>query len=212
MEGTIKNSGKVLFQGDSVTDAGRTYMEGVPLGLGYPYMISALLGAAHPEKELRFENRGVSGDRVVDLKRRWQKDCIDLRPDLLTILIGINDCWRKYDNNDPTTAEDFEDTYRQILTDAVDNTGAKLIVMEPFLLPVQKRQELWRDDLDPKIHAVRKLAREFRAILVPLDGIFARASTLREQTFWSADGVHPTPAGHALIARSWLKALRLEMI
>jgi lysophospholipase L1-like esterase len=104
-------------------------------------------------------------------------------------------------------AKDFEANVRDILERTRDVLGAKLILMEPFLLPVPEDHRAWREDLDPKIHIVRKLALEFGAILVPLDGIFAEASAKREPAFWTPDGVHPTPAGHALIAHAWLKAV-----
>lgn len=211
MEEMIKKNCRVLFQGDSITDAGRIYEDGSDLGRGYPVMIASLLNSFYPEKNVEFINRGISGDTVKYLDARWQKDCIEIKPDLLSILIGINDCWRRYDTNDPMSVETFENTYRKILTDVKENTDAKLVIMEPFLLPVFKYQEEWREDLDPKIHAVRRLAREFDAIFIPLDGIFAQAVTLREPTFWSADGVHPTLSGHALIARSWLDTLRTSI-
>jgi acyl-CoA thioesterase I len=170
-------------------------------------LIAATLTALYPEKNITFLNRGISGNRVVDLENRWDNDCIDLKPNVVSILIGINDTWRRYDSNDPTSSEDFENTYRNILTKVKEDTTAKIIMMEPFLLPVADGQEAWREDLDPKIHVVRKLAREFNAILIPLDGIFAQASTRRNCKVWTEDGVHPSQSGHALIAKSWIGVL-----
>ena len=144
---------------------------------------------------------------MKDLKARWKEDCLDIEPDWVSILIGINDCWRRYDRNDPTSVEDFENGYRDILTRTANETNARLILCEPFVLPVPEDRKAWREDLDPKIHVVRQLAREFNAIYIPLDGIFAAASVKREPAFWAADGVHPTSAGHALIAMEWLKAI-----
>ncbi|HHV97251.1 MAG TPA: SGNH/GDSL hydrolase family protein [Clostridiaceae bacterium] len=203
----IKNNSIVLFQGDSITDAGRSRTNDNDLGYGYPSMIAAFFSAKYPEKNVKFINRGISGNRVKDLKARWKEDCIDLKPDWVSILIGINDCWRRYDSNDPTSVEDFEKGYRDILTRTVKETNARLILCEPFVLPVPEDRKKWREDLDPKIHVVRQLAREFNAIFIPLDGIFAAASVKKEPAFWAADGVHPTSAGHALIAMEWLKAV-----
>ncbi len=204
----ISDNQTVLFQGDSITDAGRDREGGVALGSGYANMTAAWFSALYPAKQVRFINRGVGGNRAKDLRQRWQADCLDLKPDWLSILIGINDTWRRYDSSDPTTAEAFETDYRFILEAARRELDARLIICEPFVLPHPADREAWREDLDPKIAVVRKLAREFDAIYVPLDGIFAAAATQREMSFWAHDGVHPSPAGHALIAQAWLKAVQ----
>ncbi|HOJ10851.1 MAG TPA: SGNH/GDSL hydrolase family protein [Clostridiales bacterium] len=207
MSNLIKDNSLVLLQGDSVTDCGRSRTKDTELGGGYANMIAALFSAKYPEKNVRFINRGVSGNRVKDLQTRWKEDCLDLEPDWVSILIGINDCWRKYDSNDPTSVEAYEKGYRDILKRTVNETDARLILCEPFVLPVPEDRKKWREDLDPKIQAVRLLAIEFNAIYVPFDGIFAAASVKREPAFWAADGVHPTSAGHALMAIEWLKAV-----
>jgi len=152
-----------------------------------------------------FLNRGISGNRVKDLQDRWQADCIALKPDWVSILIGINNTWRRYDSNDPTSTADFEKGYRDILEKTRRHTKVQIILCEPFVLPVPGDRLVWREDLDPKIQVVRNLAVEFKALLLPLDGIFAQAATAREPGFWAPDGVHPSPAGHALIAQAWLK-------
>ncbi|MBN2451429.1 MAG: SGNH/GDSL hydrolase family protein [Lentisphaeria bacterium] len=197
----------VLFQGDSITDAGRSRDNDAELGRGYANLTAAWFSALFPELQVRFLNRGISGNRVRDLQARWQADCVDLRPDWVSIMIGINDTWRRYDRNDPTSAEDYAAGYRDILERTRQVTGAGLILLEPFVLPVPDDRRGWRVDLDPKIAAVRELAREFDALYVPLDGLFAAASTRRQPAFWAADGVHPTQAGHALIARAWLRTV-----
>lgn len=198
---------KVLFQGDSITDCDRSRDDLKCLGHGYPMFIASRYLAKHPEYPVEFINRGVSGDRSCDLKTRWDKDCIEIQPDLVSILVGINDVWRRYDNNEPTSVDQFADNYHDILTRTVESTDAGIIILEPFVLPVMKAQDAWREDLDPKIQVVRALAREFDASLIPLDGLFAQAATKREPKFWSADGVHPTFEGHALIAQAWLDAV-----
>ncbi len=204
----IKQNDVILFQGDSITDCGRSRENLNDLGRGYPMMIASWLSAQYPELNLRFINRGVSGDRVRNLRARWDEDCLKLNPTVVSILIGINDCWRRYDRNDPTSPEEFERDYRYILDQVKEHTSARIILCEPFVLPVPEDRRAWREDLDPKIHVVRDLAREFNALLLPLDGIFSSASTLREPEFWAPDGVHPTQAGHALITREWLKLVR----
>jgi acyl-CoA thioesterase I len=197
----------VLFQGDSITDRGRDRANGEDMGCGYAMMAAAWFQAVHPELQVSFLNRGNSGNRAKDLAERWPEDCIDLRPDWVSIMIGINDTWRRFDKNDPTSTAAFEKSYRSILTGARRDIKAKFVLVEPFLLPYPEDRLAWREDLDPKIQVVRKLAREFQAVYVPLDGLFAQAATRRNPHFWAQDGVHPTNAGHALIARAWLQAV-----
>ena len=204
----IEEGALVLFQGDSITDAGwdrECPDEG--LGAGYANMAASWFSALYPERNARFLNRGVGGNRVRDLQSRWRKDCLELKPDWVSIMIGINDCWRRYDSNDPTPVEEYEAGCRDILTQVAEELRARLIILEPFLLLVAEDRVAWREDLDPKIDAARRLAREFEAVYVPLDGLFAAAAVRREPAFWALDGVHPTPAGHALIAQAWLGAV-----
>jgi lysophospholipase L1-like esterase len=204
----IEDNASVLFQGDSITDAGWNRQDPASLGGGYAMMAASWFSALYPEKNVVFLNRGISGNRARDLEARWQADCLDLKPTWVSIMIGINDTWRRYDSNDPTSTEAYEKSYRAILTLTRNRLKANLILIEPFLLPVPEDRKPWRVDLDPRLHVVRTLAREFGAVLVPLDGIFAEAAARREPAFWAPDGVHPSPAGHALIAQSWLKAVK----
>lgn len=203
----IEDRAVVLFQGDSITDAGRVRTDDSDLGQGYAMMAASLFTARYPEKEVTFLNRGISGDRVINLQQRWQEDCLDLKPTWVSILIGINDCWRRFDQNEETTADQFAQSYREVLQRTTETVGANLILLEPFVLPYPVDRKRWREDLDPKIHAVRELAREFQALYIPLDGLFAQAAAKRQPSFWAADGVHPSLAGHALIANAWLAAV-----
>jgi len=197
---------KILFQGDSITDAGRNREEATGLGTGYAMMAASRMQALHPALGLTFVNKGISGNRAVDLADRWQRDCLDLKPDWVSILIGVNDCWRRYDANDATPTEGFEKSYRTIL-ERSRSQGIGVIICEPFLLPCPPDREAWREDLDPKIHVARKLAREFGSRYVPFDGIFASHAVFQPPAFWTPDGVHPSPAGHALMAAEWIKAV-----
>ncbi|MEK4041681.1 SGNH/GDSL hydrolase family protein [Paenibacillus sp. FSL F4-0122] len=197
----------ILFQGDSITDWGRNHEDASSLGVGYAMMVAARLGYLYPEKNLTFINRGIGGNRIVDLQGRWDKDCLDLKPTWVSIYIGINDTWRRFDSGEETTPEQFEASYRDLIKRTQKSLDAKLVLIEPFVLPVPEDRSTWRQDLDPKIHIVRELAREYGAPLVPLDGLFAAASVKAEPAYWAYDGVHPTPAGHALIADAWLKTM-----
>lgn len=192
----------VLFQGDSVTDCGRDRNDPASLGSGYPALVSQLTHATHPDLNIRFLNRAVSGDRTKDLLARWDEDCTALKPDWVSILIGINDTWRRYDADDPTCPEAFYTNYRTIVQRAKD-AGAKIIIMEPFLLNVPPERRAFREDLDPKIQIVRAIAQELADVFIPLDGIFAQAAVYKPMSFWAADGIHPTPDGQALIAHKW---------
>ncbi len=200
----------VLFQGDSITDSGRDRSKPNSLGSGYAFIASSLFSARYPELGISFVNRGVSGDRASDMHLRWQEDCVALQPDWVSILIGINDTWRFFDSGLRTTAAEFSEHYRAMLEDVRLRTNANLILCEPFVLPTPPDRAAWREDLDPKIHIVRSLAREYGAIYVPFDGIFAQASARQELAYWAADGVHPTPAGSALMAEAWLKAVMTD--
>ncbi len=199
----------ILFQGDSVTDTGRSYTNNAELGGGYPMFVHGMLSAAHPDNKCTILNRGISGNRTIDLVNRWTEDCIALKPDVVSILIGVNDTWRRYDSNDVTTTEQFTQNYRTILERVKNELDAKIVMIEPFVLPVSPDQNKWREDLDPKIHSVRALAQEFGVTYLPMDGIFASAACHTGLSFWASDGVHPTNAGHSLIARTWLQAVGL---
>ncbi len=201
----IQQNTTILFQGDSITDAGRDYLTD-DLGPGYPQKVAAYLNTFCAAKNIKVINKGISGNRVKDLKARWQKECIDLKPDILSILIGINDTWRRYDSNDPTSVEAFESTYREILTEVKEKLpDCKIILLEPFLIPVDPQKDAWRIDLDPKIGAVRRLSREFQTVFIPLDGLYQELCTDKDPSLFSADGVHPNDAGHAFLAEQWLK-------
>jgi len=203
MTSTIPDGSLVLFQGDSITDAGRDYFDPQSMGSGYAQIAAGRFDGAR----LSFLNRGISGNRTVDLQMRWDRDCLALKPDWVSIMIGVNDTWRRYDCNDPTSRDLFAESYRDILTQTRDILGASLIILEPFVLPVSPYIESFRQDLDPKIETTRSLAGEFEAIYVPLDSLFAEACTSRPPEYWSEDGVHPTIAGHELIANAWLDAV-----
>lgn len=198
---------RIVFFGDSVTDCDRDRaVEGdAGLGVGYVRMCHSLLQARHPEWELVILNRGVSGERVYDLERRLEEDVLELRPQIVSILIGINDTWQRYGTHQRVSPiSEFLACYRRILERLRAESGAQLVLGEPFLLPVPEDRAAWREDLDPRIRAVRKLAEEFDATLLPLDDCFTNAAKIRPPEFWLPDGVHPSAAGHGVIAKAWM--------
>ncbi|PSL37082.1 lysophospholipase L1-like esterase [Labedella gwakjiensis] len=199
---TIGHGTRVLFTGDSITDAGRR--DGVGDGLGDGYV--RRLADSREFDGVDVVNTGVGGDRVVDLLARLSDDVLAHRPDVLSILVGINDTWRRYDDHDETSVEDFTSRYRTLLT-AAREAGFALVLVEPFVLPVLRAQKMWREDLDPKIEAVRALAAEFDAVLVPADVELGRLAAERGAPSLAEDGVHPTPEGHDALAALWLRTV-----
>jgi lysophospholipase L1-like esterase len=190
---------KILFQGDSITDAGRERNHNESLGDGYVMFTAAWLSALYPEFHLKFLNRGVAGNRVRDLRSRWKKDCLDLRPDLVSILIGVNDIHWK-----PTSTESFRSDYSSIL-EQTKQLKSQIVILEPFLVDANGSFLQLYHKLMDKINIIRELAEEFETKLISLNDVFAKASTKRGSSFWTLDGVHPTLVGHALIAQSWIK-------
>ena len=201
----INSDDRILFTGDSITDCGRMRENPDHLGFGYAALAAAHLQARLASPELKIFNRGISGDRAAALLARFDADLLALKPTVVSILIGVNDTWRRYDSKDITTAETFEKNYRGVLEKIRTELDARVVLLEPFLLHVPADRYSWREDLNPKIDVTRKLAVEFGADLLALDGIFAKAATQAPAAYWAADGVHPTAAGHALIAEAWLE-------
>jgi lysophospholipase L1-like esterase len=196
---------RILFTGDSITDCGRVREDAQHLGFGYAALAGAHLQARLAAPRLKIFNRGISGNRVCDLLNRVEPDLLALQPTVVSIMIGINDTWRRYDSKDATEAKAFERDYRALLEKIAQNLKARIVLLEPFLLHVPEDRYAWREDLNPKIDVTRKLAVEFGAELLPLDGLFAQAATQAPAAYWAGDGVHPTAAGHALIAETWLE-------
>jgi lysophospholipase L1-like esterase len=204
MKSPFKQNDLILFIGDSVTDCRRDKDVDDTLGMGYAVMVAGRLGLAHPELNLRFINRGINGNRTCDLLARWDEDCINLQPDWVSILVGVNNTWRRYDANDPTTDEVFESEYRELLQRLKDKTSARIVMCSPFLLHTDSNIIAMREDLDPKIAIIKKLAEEFGAIWVDFDAAFFAAQQRHIPSYWAGDGIHPSEAGHALMAETWL--------
>lgn len=199
---------RVLFQGDSITDGnrGRSPDPNHILGHGYAFIIAAKYGAAFPEQSVSFLNRGVSGNKVTDLAKRWQQDTLDLRPDILSILIGVND------SGAGVPFDEYEQGYDKLLADArAANPNIRFVLCEPFTLPGRVRKEgyeAWNAGIKRRQEIVAKLAVKYRAALVRLQPVFEAACAKAPAEYWIWDGVHPTYSGHQLMADEWVKAVR----
>lgn len=203
----FRKNGVIVFQGDSVTDAGRSAAEGGEFGNGYPAMCAKALQALYPDYNLQIFNRGIGGNRVEHLDERWQRDTMSLQPTLVTILIGINNVWHPFEN--PGTYYDIADfeTHLSRIVKPVIQSGAKLVIMEPFAFHHGCFPEAWRSRLAEVNQVIRRTAMRCADAYIPLDGIFYKAALETPPTVLSSDGVHPTYEGHRLIAREWLKAV-----
>ena len=195
-------SNVTVFIGDSVTDCGRLVEP--PFGDGYVFNI-ANSGRLSGE----IINVGTSGHRLIDLENRWNTDVLALQPTLVSVAIGINDTWRRYDDNDPTTVEDFEERYRRVLTTTKAQGNPQLALCEPFLLEVRDEMNTWREDLNPKIAAVHKMAAEFGAKLVPFDQHFKAISNEMAMFELADDGIHTSNLGQQIMADLWLRTVGL---
>jgi len=205
----------ILFQGDSITDCGRDRASAGPnqagaLAVGYPMLVASSLLRLYPERQLRFFNRGVSGNTVPDLQARWQRDAIDLKPDVLSILIGVNDIWRRLSGGAGGTVQDYESQYAALLAETrAALPGIRLVVLEPFVLRTGAVTTAWFPEFDQRRAAAERVARQAGAAWMPLHGMFERLSRRAAPAYWAADGVHPTPAGHGAIAQLWMQTVRL---
>lgn len=215
----MKETKVILFQGDSITDAGRLREnENTPNGLhhsfgvGYPLLASARLLADQPDAGFQIYNRGISGNRVVDLYARWKIDALNLNPDLLSIFIGVNDLWHEKMRRNGVEPVRFERIYRMLLEWTLEVLPeVKLILIEPYVLPCGSVEESWIPEIAEYQKIVRKLADEFKTGFVPTQEIFnTAAKTAPSMEYLTADGVHPTPAGHQLLADAWLAEARKQ--
>lgn len=205
----------VLFQGDSITDCGRDRDIAAPnssaaLGTGYPLLISASLLAAHPDRKLSFFNRGVSGNTVPDLDARWQADTLDLAPDVLSILIGVNDYWHTLGGDYHGTVDDYASGFAALLArtrKALPDT--RFVVLEPFVLRTGVVKENWFPEFDRRREAAERVADDADALFLPLQQMFDALSRKAPPVYWSLDGVHPTAAGHAAIADLWTRKVKI---
>jgi lysophospholipase L1-like esterase len=207
----LKSGAVVLFQGDSITDAGRDRErqgesnDPRAMGRGYPFLLGSELLRDHKGLGLQIYNRGISGNKVPDLEERWQADCLDLRPSLLSILIGVNDIWHKLNGKYNGTVEQYETGFTALLArtrEALPDTV--FVVCEPFVLRCGAVNEKWFPAFDQRRAAAKRVSDKAGAMWVPFQKMFddaVQAGTSPE--YWARDGVHPSMAGHALMAKTW---------
>ena len=201
----------ILFQGDSITDCSRNRESAINmpahLGYGYPNLISGELLLEHAEDMYQCINKGISGNRVVDLYARWKIDALNFKPDIISILIGVNDVWHEVERQNGVEADRFEQIYRMLLTWTKEVLpDVKFIIMEPFALPSSVVCENFLPEVKLRAAAAKKIAGEFGAVFLPLQDKLDAAAKRAPNSYWLWDGVHPTAAGHRLIADEWLKA------
>ena len=199
---------RILFQGDSITDASRDKRNYFDLGKGYPKYAAEHIRAAHPDMDIEFINLGIGGNRTDQLFDRLYKDAIALDPDIISILIGINDVWHRYGSDRVgTTDAQIELNYRCILERIKKETNAKIMIIAPYILDCEGKDEM-RADLKTVLPIIRRLADEYADVFVPLDEHFDEAmKTMPEPMYYSADGVHPNQNGAAFIGKLYAEAI-----
>ena len=199
---------KILFQGDSVTDAGRDRENLHDLGEGYPKYAAAMIQDTFPDEAFEFVNLGISGNRTEHLVARLQSDFIDIQPDIVSVLIGVNDVWHHYNFEFvETTDEAFESNYREILDAIKANTKARIFMIQPFLLEaVDPAKSILREELTRKQAIIKRLADEYADVYLALDEVF-RHEAAEEPAYYTPDGVHPSTDGACYIGEKYLDAI-----
>ncbi len=194
----------ILFQGDSITDGnrGRSLDPNHILGHGYAFLLASALGGRNPEMNWSFLNRGVSGDNVLQMRKRWDQDTIAIKPDVLSVMIGVNDFWRC------ESAQEYRDAFDELLSYTKEKLPeTKLIIIEPFTTldsPTRKKEEM-----KEYRRFARELAEKYGAIFVPTQDMFdSYVAKQPSDKYWIWDGVHPTYNGHWLLYEAWLKAVK----
>lgn len=205
----------ILFQGDSITDCDRSRENFENVGKGYPLLVKSQLGFEYPEC-FQFQNRGVSGNRIIDVYARIKADIIHLKPDYMSILIGVNDVWHEFDYHNGVDAEKFEKIYGMLIEEIqAALPHIKIMILEPFCLRAaatentEEYPDKWntfRSEVEKRAMKARAVAEKYNLTFVPLQEKFCKAAENTENTYWLADGVHPTAMGHELIKKEWLKA------
>jgi len=212
---SIERGDVILFQGDSITDSGRNKTNNTPnlaspLGNGYALMAAGELLLKHPDFDLKIFNKGISGNKVYQLAERWDADALDLKPTVLSIHIGVNDFWHTLTSGYKGTIDTYITDYRKLL----DRTktalpNVKFILCEPFaVMGVKSVDEKWYPTFDTFRKAARDMADQYNAPFVPYQAAFDKAIKQAPPIYWTADGVHPSVAGAALMAQTWLEAVK----
>ena len=210
----IASNDTILFQGDSITDAGRIKTESAfnspkALGSGYAYLTAAELLLEHPDKNLKIYNKGISGNKVYQLGERWEADALSLKPNVISILIGVNDYWHLVKSGYKGTLDIYRNDYRALLKQTKEKLpNVKLIVLEPFAILGTAVDKNWFPAFAEYQNAARELANEFDAPFVPFQKVFDKALKVAPGSHWAPDGVHPSIAGAKLMSQAWLEAVK----
>lgn len=210
----LKPGSIILFQGDSITDTHRDREVSQPnnisaLGTGYANQIASTLLRQYPTHGLQFYNRGIGGNRVVDLDERWQVDAVNLRPTAISILIGVNDAWHAFSSNKGVDVGRYAEVYRRILEYTRQQLPAvHLILCEPFVLSCGLVKPALQGEMPQLQQIVKTLAADFNADFVPFQSQFDTVANTPSPEYWLHDGIHPTPAGHRLMAECWLQSVK----
>jgi lysophospholipase L1-like esterase len=215
---TLKKDAVVLMQGDSITDAGRDKSNNTAntfpmLGNGYSLFIAGQLLVKHADKQLKIYNRGISGNKVYQLRERWEIECLAFMPDVLSILIGVNDYWHTLGGGYKGTAEVYENDYRELLSYTKQKLpDIQFVICEPFALKGGSaiEDEKWFPKFDQYRQIAKKLASEFNAVFVPFQTGFDAALKQASARYWAYDGVHPDLPGRQFMANMWLEATGLK--
>ncbi len=198
----------ILFQGDSITDAERARSNDYNLGYGYPDLVSAQLGYEQPQ-EYRFLNRGVGGNRVVDLYARMKVDILNLKPDILSIHIGVNDVWHELDFGNGVPADKYFKVYDLLISEIKEALpDTKIMILEPFVMEgsdTKRYYDAFRPEVELRAQKARQIAEKHGLVFIPLQEKFEEAAKIAPSDYWLRDGVHPLAPGHEIIKRAWLE-------
>ena len=214
---SLKKGDAILFQGDSITDAGRDKKsqgkannQGA-LGRGYPLFIGSDLLGNHPALDLQIYNRGISGHKVPQLQARWKKDTLDLKPAVLSILIGVNDMWHKMNGKYDGTVDTYRDGFDKLIKDTRKKLpDTTIVICEPFALRCGAVKDTWFPEFDQRRAAAKEIAQKNKTLWVPFQSMFDNAIAAgTKPQHWARDGVHPTFSGHSLMAQTWRKIVGL---
>jgi len=211
---SLKKDDVILFQGDSITDAGRDRNVSAPntspmMGSGYVIQAAGELLFKHAEKDLKIYNKGIGGNKVYQLAERWEADCIELKPSVLSVLIGVNDYWHTRTGGYQGTVQTYENDYRALLNRTIALfPNLKLIIGEPFAVAgIRAVDDSWYPHFNAYREASKKIAADFNAIFIPYQTVFDEAQKHAPGVYWTHDGVHATLAGAHLMANAWMQAI-----
>lgn len=201
----------ILFQGDSITDAARIRENSANLGQGYPNFVAGRLGLQYPG-EYSFINCGISGNRIVDLYARMKCDILNLKPDYMSILMGVNDAWHDINWNNGVSAPKFKKVYGMLLEEVQEALPEmKILLIEPFVLngpATEAAFDCFREEVGLRAQAVKELADEYHLPFMPLQEDLDRLVMTAPASHWLADGVHPTVYFHQYLADKWIEVFK----